>query len=120
MGFFEGLDAEKYDRMYSDRDLFQRIWELFHPHLGRLLFVSLLVFLVGGAWAIMPVMLGDGLDWLRQKTTLEIIVLISGIVLVVGIARWVLNWIHRRLLTRLVAGILVDLADRAFQAAIGT
>lgn len=119
MGFFEGLDAEKYDRMYSDRDLFRRIWELFRPHWGRLLFVSLLVFLVGGAWAIMPVMLGDGLDWLRQKTTLEIIALISGIVLVVGVTRWVLNWIHRRLLTRLVADILVNLADRAFQAAIG-
>ncbi len=118
MSFFEGLDAEKYDRMYSDKDLFQRIWGLFRPHWGRLVLISLLVFLVGAAWAIMPVVLGRGLDWFQQKTTLELIGLISGVVLIVGIMRWFLNWLHRRLLARLVADILVGLAHRAFQAAV--
>ena len=118
MSFFEGLDAEKYDRMYSDRDLFQRIWGLFRPYWGRLVLIYLLVFLVGGAWAIMPVILAHGLDWLKQKTTLELIGLVSGIVLIVGVLRWLLNWLHRRLLARLVADILVELANRAFQAAV--
>ena len=38
MGFFEGLDAEDYDRKYKDRDLLRRIFGLFQaaakPHAG--------------------------------------------------------------------------------------
>ena len=31
MGFFAGLNDEKYDRQYTDRDLMRRILEYFQP-----------------------------------------------------------------------------------------
>ncbi len=37
MGFFGGLNAEQYDRQYSDRQLIGRISEYFEPQKKRLL-----------------------------------------------------------------------------------
>ena len=41
MGFFSSLDAEKYDRTYSDRDLTRRIIGYFKPQRKRLVLISL-------------------------------------------------------------------------------
>ena len=43
MAFFAGLNAEKYDRQYSDRQLIGRIAEYFKPQVRRLAVVTLLV-----------------------------------------------------------------------------
>ena len=43
MSFFEGLNAEKYDRQYSDRQLIRRIADYFRPQTKRLVLVTVLV-----------------------------------------------------------------------------
>jgi hypothetical protein len=35
MGFFAGLNDEKYDRQYTDRELLRRILEYFKPQTRR-------------------------------------------------------------------------------------
>ena len=35
MGFFAGLNDEKYDRQYTDRELMRRIFEYFKPQTAR-------------------------------------------------------------------------------------
>ena len=40
MGFFDSLEAEKYDRTYSDRDLAKRIIGYFKPQWKRLILIS--------------------------------------------------------------------------------
>ena len=48
MGFiFDGLDAEAYDRRYSDRALVARVIGYFKPQLGRMLVVAVAVVLLG-------------------------------------------------------------------------
>ena len=46
MGFFEGLDAEAYDRKYRDRDLLRRIFGYFRPQRGRMLVVGVFTILM--------------------------------------------------------------------------
>jgi len=41
MGFFEGLDAEAYDRKYRDRDLVSRILKYFNLQRGRMIVVAI-------------------------------------------------------------------------------
>ena len=48
MGFLmDGIDAEGYDRSYSDRELLGRIFDYFRPHLGAMGFVALMIVLDG-------------------------------------------------------------------------
>ena len=45
MGFFAGLNDEKYDRQYTDRQLVRRMLEYFKPQITRLVWVLVLVVL---------------------------------------------------------------------------
>ncbi|MCC6148192.1 MAG: ABC transporter ATP-binding protein [Anaerolineaceae bacterium] len=118
MGFFRGLDAEKYDRQYSDRILFLRIASLFKPYGFRLALVSLLVFLVGGLWAMVPLIIGNGLDWLRNQATSQMIAWLVGLFTLAGVIRWLLNWLQRRMLVKIIAEIMIELARKAFASAV--
>ena len=46
MGFFAGLNTEKYDRQYTDNQLVGRIIAYFKPQSRRFIWVSILVALI--------------------------------------------------------------------------
>lgn len=119
MSFFEALDAEKYDRQYSDRDLVRRIVGYFRPYLRRLGLSALLVIIVAGSNAVMPVIVSRGVDLLKSNLTGGGIVIIAGSVLAAGVTAWVANWGARRLIVRTVADVVAQLAGDAFNAAAG-
>ena len=62
MGFFSGLNDEKYDRQYTDRDLMRRILAYFKPQARRLAWVTLLVVIWGGIGAALPVVVAEMVD----------------------------------------------------------
>ncbi len=117
MGFFAGLDAEKYDRKYSDRYLARRISHYFRPYLRRLAFIIFLIITISLVYALLPVTVSRGVDLIQVNQNLAIKLLIPGIVILIGILGWSANWGMRRLLTRTIADVLVSLASDAFQAA---
>ena len=55
MGFFAGLNDEKYDRQYTDRELMRRIFEYFKSQTTRLVWVLVLVVVLAGIGAALPV-----------------------------------------------------------------
>ncbi len=116
MGLFEGLDAEEYDRKYSDRYLVRRIGQYFRPHASRLIFVILTTFLIGGIYAMLPVVVSEGVNLIKQDPQGPRLLLIPLAVLVLGVAGWCINWISRRQLTQAIAGVVVALATDAFRA----
>lgn len=118
MGFFDSLDAEKYDRTYSDRDLARRIVSYFKPQWKRLLGVVLVTLCVAGAGALLPIVASRGVDLLTGNPTLASLIVIAGIVLVVGLSIWCFNWALRRLITRAIADTVIKLAEDAYQAAV--
>ena len=117
MGFFDGLDAEKYDRKYSDRALLKRISQYFRPHAKRLGLILFLVVLIALIYAMLPVTVSRGVDLIRADHSLGMMILIPGLIIVIGVLGWSTNWGMRRLLTRMIADVLVSLATDAFQAA---
>ena len=58
MGFFAGLNPEKYDRQYSDRVLASRIAAYFKSQAARLSIVAALVVALSGINAALPVLVG--------------------------------------------------------------
>jgi len=118
MGFFDSLDAEKYDRTYEDRDLARRIVGYFKPQKKRLLLISLLTLLVAGAGALLPVIVSRGIDLLEGLPQVLSLVLVAGAVLLVGVGIWLFNFGLRRLTSTAIAEVVAQLSSDAYKASV--
>ena len=57
MGFLmDGLDAEAYDRSYSDRELLNRIVGYFRSHWLLMVFVAVMIMLNSAMDAVLPIL----------------------------------------------------------------
>jgi len=117
MGFFAGLNDEKYDRQYTDRELMRRIMTFFKSQIKRLVWVTVLVIVLAGIGAALPVVVARMVDLLRERPSLQAISLVSLAVLLIGVGLWGLNWARRSLVVRAVGDVVLDLRTRAFRAA---
>jgi ATP-binding cassette subfamily B protein len=119
MGFFGGLDAEAYDRQYSDRELARRIFAYFKPHSGRVAVVGLIIAAYAGLNALLPVVIKRGLDQLEtapQQTS--VIIGLVVFMLFYGVLNWVINWVRRRLTAYVIGDIVRALRVDAFNASV--
>ena len=117
MGFFAGLNDEKYDRQYTDRELTRRIIGYCKPQTKRLAAVTALVVVIAMIGAALPVVVSRMVDLLKGEPSLTAIILVASAVLGVGIGLWGLNWARRSLVVRSVGDVVLDLRTRAFRAA---
>ena len=123
MGFFGGLNAEQYDRQYTDRQLIGRISEYFASQKKRLGLVSGLVVAIAAVGAAMPVVVSKSVDLISEFITgnttsgTNLIVLIGLAMLLVGVGIWGLNWARRALVVRAVGDVVLKLRTQAFHAA---
>jgi ATP-binding cassette subfamily B protein len=117
MGFFSGLNAEKYDRQYTDRQLAGRIFDYFKPQNKRLIWVSLLVIVIAAIAAALPLIVSGIVDLLKQEPSLQAITIAGLILAGIGVATWLLNWARRSLIVRAVGDVVLALRAAAFDAA---
>jgi len=117
MGFvLDGLDAEAYDRSYSDRALVRRIAEYFRPHTRTMLIVAGMVALGSLAETIIPVVISRGIDLLAGNRTAQFALALAGGVLVLGSLSWLFNFIRQTLSARAVGDVVLALREDAFAA----
>src|SRR5512139_317153 len=102
MGFFSGLNAEKYDRQYTDRQLVGRILDYFKPQLSRLAWISVLVLGFAGVGASLPVVVGRAVDLVRAQPAVQTIAIFGLGLVVIAFGNWGLNWARRALVARAV------------------
>jgi ATP-binding cassette subfamily B protein len=116
MGFFSGLDTEAYDRTYRDRDLLRRMAGYFTPYRRRLLIASFGVMIVALGGAATPILVSQGVDIIAGVGTESITPFLVAILFALGVVIWVANWVGRRLITRSVGDVMLDLRRDAFLA----
>ena len=119
MGFFSGLNTEKYDRQYPDKVLVKRISTYFKPQWKRLTGISVLVIYMAIIGALMPIVVARGVDLLTITLTWLVIAGLFILVLFLGITNWLANWVLRRQMMRTTADIVLTLASDAFKASMG-
>jgi ATP-binding cassette subfamily B protein len=117
MGFFAGLNQEKYDRQYSDSELYRRIKAYFRPHAKRLGAALFLVGLLSVINASLPVLVARAVDMLSERPTLQAIGLVGLGMFLIGVAVWGLSWLRRSLTVRVVGDVVLTLQTKAFEAA---
>ncbi len=119
MGFImDGLDAEGYDRSYSDLHLVKRILEYFRPKLGIMIFVAVMIVLAAMMYAILPLLIARGIDQLAVEMSLQSV---SGLVIAIlasGVLGWGFNYIQRSYTARAVGDVVLSLRQDAFAAVV--
>jgi ATP-binding cassette, subfamily B, bacterial len=119
MGFFDGLEAEAYDRTYRDRDLIRRMGTAFRPK-ARSLGVILLCNLFGAAaGAGVPLLLARGVDLIGASGQTGRLALVAAGLFVLGAANWSVNWVRRRVTARTVGDVMLALRAETFAATTG-
>ena len=117
MGFFSGLNDEKYDRQYTDRQLVARIVEYFRSEGGRLTTISVLVIIIAFIGAALPIAVSRMVDLLKERPTDQAIGLVGLTLLGIAFGIWGLNWARRALVIRSVGDVVLKLRSDAFHAA---
>ncbi|NPA92758.1 MAG: ABC transporter ATP-binding protein [Chloroflexi bacterium] len=118
MGFFSNLDQERYDRQYSDRELFRRMLSYFRPYTARLAAIVVAIAVVSLAGAALPILVARSVDAMRSTLSAHTAAVLTGLVLLVGVVTWAANWVRRRLTVRTVADIVLQLRQDAFHAVV--
>src|SRR5579875_3809924 len=117
MGFLmDGLEAEAYDRKYSDRALIARIIQYFRPKRNLMILAAILV--IGGALVdtAFPLLVSRGLDSLIDSKSLQAIASLIVAILVAGTLSWIFNFFRLRTTASSVGHVVLNLRMDAFAA----
>ncbi len=119
MGFFmDGLDAEGYDRKYSDVQLVKRIIGYFHPQLRRMLVVAGAVVLTSLSQTFLPVYISRSLDQLQQNGAAANLTTITLVITLLACASWGFNYIRGWQSSKAVGDVVLKIRYDAFDAVL--
>ncbi len=115
MGFImDGLEAEAYDRSYSDRALIARIIGYFRPKLPIMIVVAVLIVLNSLLDTAFPILISKSIDTLVASKTLSSAGMLIAIILVTGVLSWTCNFFRQRYTARSVGDVVLNLREDAF------
>jgi len=124
MGFvWDGLDAEAYDREYTDRELLKRIIGYFRPHLRAMILVAVLIVLNAVMDAAFPFLIARSLDRLQGAADLDQTIWqrtawLIGLIFLSGALSWTFNYFRQRYTARTVGDVVLRLRRDAFDAVL--
>src|SRR5687767_4067383 len=117
MGFLmDGLDAEAYDRNYTDADLVRRILTYFGPQLRRMGGVVVAITASSLLEVALPVYVSRSLDELTATPSAQQLLNIGGLIMLMGALSWAFNYARRALSARAVGDVVLKLREDAFDA----
>ena len=106
---FFGVDAEEYDRIYSNKELAVRIIKLFKPYRRQMIIVIVFVFLSSLTYGLTPYLTSQIIRQLELKrSTVTLLYFILAILFLTSIA-WVFNYFVGTRLNRIVYSLCYNL-----------
>lgn len=117
MGFiFDGLEAEAYDRQYTDGQLVRRIVGYFKPQARKMLIVAVMVVGTSVLSTAIPIIISQGIDQIQVDKSTQTILQWALLATVVAAAGWALNFVRRWLSSEAVGDVVYQLREDAFDA----
>jgi ATP-binding cassette, subfamily B, bacterial len=116
MGFFGGLEADKYDRQYTDLYLGRRIYQYMRQFRSQLIGIAIGFSTLAIVAALRPILISLGVDALAAEA--NTLYLILGGLLVAGVIEYFANWLRRRLLSKVIGNVVARMRKDTFAAAV--
>jgi ATP-binding cassette subfamily B protein len=113
-----GLQQDNYDRQYSDGYLFRRMGTYFASYRSQLVWVVFGFVMVSVVSALPTIWIADSVALLEREGVGGTLILLIGALLVAAVVQYVANYIRRRLLTLVVAGVVTRMREDAYAAAV--
>ena len=119
MGFImDGLDAEAYDRTYSDRTLVKRILSYFRPVRRVMGWAAVMVVAASLMDTALPLLLSRGIDTLSHSITFAGASFLVIAILLAGGLSWLFNFVRQWYSARAVGDVTLRLREDAFAAVL--
>ncbi|MCG8347660.1 MAG: ABC transporter ATP-binding protein/permease [Chloroflexales bacterium] len=119
MGFLmDGLDAEEYDRTYSDKQLARRIMSYFRPQARKMLLAAGAIFLTAMLDTTLPIFISYSLDLLQQDVSTPRLVIIAVILALIASLSWVFNALRQWQSSQAIGNVVLKLREDACDAVL--
>ncbi|MBL8147433.1 MAG: ABC transporter ATP-binding protein, partial [Anaerolineae bacterium] len=120
MGFLmDGLDAESYDRQYTDRELVRRIAGYFKPHLRRMSVIAVVLIAASMLEIGLPIAISAAIDELTQSAPMSAVLTTGLVITVIACSSWLLNYIRRSRTAEVVGDVVYNVRADSFDAVLG-
>lgn len=119
MGFImDGLDAEEYDRSYTDGELVKRIIGYFKPQAGRMAVVAVAVLASSALSTAIPIYISSSLDQLAESMTTGQLIQIAIGLIILGAFGYVFNAVRQWISAATVGNVTLKLREDTFDAVL--
>lgn len=119
MGFlFDGLDAEGYDRKYSDGELVRRILRYFRPQAAKIITAALMISATALIEALIPIFISYSIDEIQTATSLNQAAVLAGALALIACLSWVFNLIRQTMSVRAIGEVVLALRRDAADAVL--
>jgi ATP-binding cassette subfamily B protein len=117
MGFFGNLEADKYDRSYSDVYLTKRIWNYIAKYRGAVSQIVVGFTVLSIVSSLRPILISEGMDAFQGEQ--NFLMLVIGGLLLSALIEYAANWMRRRQLSNVIGNLVAQMRKDTFSAAMG-
>jgi ABC-type multidrug transport system fused ATPase/permease subunit len=118
MGFImDGLEADSYDRIYSDGVLVRRIGAYFRPHMRGVAVVVAAIVTTALLDSLMPILVSRAIDASQRDPGANVLLFAVGLAVAASIS-WVVSYVRRALTARIVGDVVLKVREDAFDAVL--
>ena len=113
-----GLEAEEYDREFSDRALIKRILQYFSPYKRPMGFVVVLLTIASLSSSLIPILTTVILNNIETNRNVVYIIFVITFTFTLNILGWVFNYFRRRKISIIIGDVVLDLRRDAGEAVL--
>jgi ATP-binding cassette subfamily B protein len=119
MGFIlEGLDAEEYDRKYTDGALVRRILGYFGPQSRKMLIAAVMITGTAALDAGIPIFVARSLDWISVDRSARLVIMLAVLLALLGATSWVFNLVRQTFSSQAVGDVVLKMRDDAVESVL--
>ncbi|GAB4194731.1 MAG: ABC transporter ATP-binding protein [Roseiflexaceae bacterium] len=119
MGFImDGLDAEAYDRKYTDGQLVRRILSYFRPQAPKMLTAAAMILATAALDTLLPIVISRSLDYIQTDPTTQVMLLIAAGLVLLAALSWVFNAVRQTFAAQAIGDVVLKMREDAFDAVV--
>ena len=113
-----GLEAESYDRKYSDRKLIKRVSLYFKPYIRNLIIVVVFLTFYSLTSSLVPILSRFIINDLETYQNFTYLIFILSLILGLNLLNWIFNYFRQINSAKMIGGVVLDLRRDATKATL--